>query len=1273
MSANDLMVKISELPPLDYHDSSSLMAVVGRDRNSTGTGKVTIRKLRSTFDFSSAFADLPAGIAGTRNGESFFVYTDLSKSFVNEYINVSGSPSPVQDPVEGTIFYPTRYGIVNAMASGVTTTSFANLRKTRPAKNGASIYLTGYRDKETSGAGEFTGFLGTSKVDDGGMVAVGSGFYWVRKTEVASPEMFGAYGDGKNDDAGAIQRAMDTGLDVVFDKDGVYLVPRTLTFAWKPGKQTLDGRGCTINYGDKAKGLFNQYNSKGELLRYTINRNFKNFTLNGPATKDSAWLSVSSCDGIALQDGYVENVRFFGWCNATRGHGNAYIRNCYADNLRVAMFSCYDPGYNEIVDCDIGWCAGDGLILKGASAKAHNITFEYAGCITKNNEDGPEALPGCIFSAGADGEASATQKIQISNISCKYYGCAGINLQGDGISISGNMSLGSVYEGNFVARHQAAAMWLGCKNFSIGDIYFEKVHIGLGVNGNTNNGSIGRFIVRNKTNLAGSTLLSITDSPTSNINAVTVESFEYYGSSTINNDVYLNTEGLNIKYVYIHSLNNAQGGFTVSVRKACRIGKMILASTTSSAANPVMLVEGDAIIDHLEFRRVFGTALTVDNAKPIINKLTMPMKQGVMPPIVIKGDGSLTLFWGDVDINGPGVRWPIVNGKLNMTSYQGPNWRINDPAVYGGVSYPGRTASSFAELRMVGPVKDGDRITLTGYIDGSNVGNGIFEGKIGVATDDLGSIASDNKSFYWKRRSDVVNLTDYGIFLSNRTTAEYTDVADKFNSAARYAADNGMILRSPFVNTRNEYGEKGMYITKSVDISGCTVLDGDFHFIIKGNTFTARNDLEGLPYVLFNQNGQYDDVGLVFGTSKGSQDLGRITIYNADGANVNKPLNGQLHTFNGTVAKYLGAIHLNGTAVNLAVCFDSNIMDIRGLFSGNETQYGVRVAGYKAAAGSSPDESNALTIGGLMAHDCREKGFYVAGSKIRLSRVHEEATLVTVNSPNPTALEKRTTYNRMSSYFSSVGGSIGTLSVDASSKSTLPHVMAIGGVSTDVNEVYAPRSIVAVMSGDPGPWGASVGNVRSDVLNVVEGARATFQRINVTTLIGSDPDSKVNSGQIGTISNNIVSLSNCYITGAVNIVPTAITRYRECRFTLNPIFAGAMAYLDGCTFTVPLVTANKYRASFSNGRIPGVTLAGTDIDVRFNDIGIPGDYVQNTGLNGVWLLNNVQVDGNVTGWSLPNVSPWRGARTSNPRPGTTQDVDYVFTNDGWKPVSSRKD
>ncbi|MEG3109622.1 glycosyl hydrolase family 28-related protein [Pantoea sp. T14] len=92
--------------------------------------------------------------------------------------------------------------------------SFAELRTTAPTKSGDVAILKRYYDKDSTfrGGGDFVGFTGTTTLkDDGGTVAVGSGFYWKRAindpTEVNILH-FGAKGDGTTDDTDAFNRML---------------------------------------------------------------------------------------------------------------------------------------------------------------------------------------------------------------------------------------------------------------------------------------------------------------------------------------------------------------------------------------------------------------------------------------------------------------------------------------------------------------------------------------------------------------------------------------------------------------------------------------------------------------------------------------------------------------------------------------------------------------------------------------------------------------------------------------------------------------------------------------------------------------------------------------------------------------------------------------------------------------------------------------------------------------------------------------------------------
>lgn len=85
--------------------------------------------------------------------------------------------------------------------------SFSELRTIAPSESGVRIKLRGWRQGTAVGGGEFIGYLG-SAIDDGGVVAVGNGFYWSRNLpfEDLTIEHFGGIADGVIDCHDAIIR-----------------------------------------------------------------------------------------------------------------------------------------------------------------------------------------------------------------------------------------------------------------------------------------------------------------------------------------------------------------------------------------------------------------------------------------------------------------------------------------------------------------------------------------------------------------------------------------------------------------------------------------------------------------------------------------------------------------------------------------------------------------------------------------------------------------------------------------------------------------------------------------------------------------------------------------------------------------------------------------------------------------------------------------------------------------------------------------------------------
>ncbi|UQT03591.1 amylovoran biosynthesis protein [Serratia phage vB_SmaM-Kodama] len=1243
MSDNDLQLRITELPKLDHFDSNSVLPAVGRSQGAKMTGKVNFREMRSYFDLSNAYETIKDGVDATKLGDTFFVYSDGTRVFANEYQNIGGAATPVQDPKEGVIYYPTRMGIVGSLAVGATVGSFDELRNTRPLKEGVSIYLSSYYKGLNKGGGEFIGYYG-KRADDGGMVAGdGSNYYWVRNTNFVTPEMFGAYGTPDKDDSAAIEGALNSGLDVQFDGSATYIANRTLVLKSIKWQQFIDGNGAWIKYSDKSRGLINEIDANGVTQRYTKFRSFFNLNLQGPATKNSKWNDVNQCDALCISYGVVENCNFYGWSNALRGFGEAYVNNCFGDDLRTAMFSCYDPGYNEITNSSVGWCSGDAIILKGGSGKAHNVDIVYAGCIDKNNEDGATALPGCIVSCGADGAGS--QNIQISNISCQYFGCAGLNIQGDGVTVSGDMNLGSIYEDNFQYANQAAALWIGAKNFTIGNLHFNKVHVGVGINGNCANGSIGKIRIMSKTNLAGSTLFSATDGPNSQITKVIVDAIDFLGASTINNDVYINTDGLYLKSFYIQSLNNLQGGYTVSLRKNARIGKMILAATTSASTSPVMLIESDSVIDELEFRRNFGTALVVENnARPVIKRLSFQYKQGVAAPFVIKGDGTMTLNWGDVDMFGPSVARPQIAGKLVMNSYQGPTFRPFDAAVYAGVSYPNRSVDFVEELRMVGPAKEGDQIELKSYVAGKGIGGGNFIGTLITAPDD-GGMAITGNGYSWLRQvqDKRVNVEHFGAIGDyGRITLKGTDSTVALANAIAAAKRLGYSIFFP-CSKINE----GYYTTKMLVMTGIMNIVGDS---IRIYVASDKFDKTSGSYVLCwgNPDTDYKDIS-------GWPNIADIHV--EDVSKRASPMSGIFFKFTGGNVGRISARAFDGAGYQFGPVYDSVFAGLVTERCGNETTYSQYWRG-------NGDETNSITVSNILCHDAYHKGVSINGSKHNIERVHIEATATLVTDDGYTGSTKSgLTY--LNHQFYLVAGTVGDLTVndyrrsngktyygDKDALDVGSHTRLVLDLSSSIatSSSSAAKSITSTFGGS-NMYGY-IGALSTDVYHAEPSARINIGNILVKdTAFIWESAHKVSFGRIRNLGASYGNFDSVTFTLPYVATPnsTATTNFTNCTFNggVNGLCTG-YNYFNDCTIASISLnsSATPERAKFNNCLITGNTIIdGVNATINSKNL-----WFSSCRFSGNVAISNIKNDGprftgqcvcygTVTGWVTPNGIP----------------------------------
>lgn len=459
----------------------------------------------------------------------------------------------------------------------------------------------------------------------------------------------------------------------------------------------IDGNDCTF-LPTGTFSAFNQKNSDGVTVVITTNVSYRRMNIEGVATRKSRWSETTGSQGLSFSNGTAERIYGNGLSNVIRAFGKTDCDRIYGgDNIRNALYSCYAPGNNNLSNYGAVWCAGDGVILKGDGGRIINGHFDYAGCIEADSLDEIDAIEGghlgtprgVVLSAGADGAPASN--FYISGLTCKYHGAGGVSINGNNIITADGIDVGSIYEDNFVAGKSGAAFGFSVQNSKIGKMYSGKVYQGFGVNAHTNNSFIDKCFIDSKLNIAGSTLISIGDSPTATITNLTWGGMEFNGQSTINDDIYINTDGLRCTGdIYVGALNNQQGGATVNINKAPRIKSMTLVTPTSTAANDNIRINGNAIIDDIYVSGSYGTAVRVTaTANPQIKRITLANKQGTRAPIVIEGTtGSESRSIDILRIAPVGGASPTVAGNLRMVAYTGPAWAKFNSSIAASVTFP---------------------------------------------------------------------------------------------------------------------------------------------------------------------------------------------------------------------------------------------------------------------------------------------------------------------------------------------------------------------------------------------------------------------------------------------------------------------------------------------------------------------------------------------------------------------------------------------------------
>lgn len=581
-----------------------------------------------------------------------------------------------------------------------------------------------------------------------------------------------------------------------------------------------------------------------------------------------------------------------------------------------------------------------------------------------------------------------------------------------------------------------------------------------------------------------------------------------------------------------------------------------------------------------------------------------------------------------------------------------------------GLKYVGRCGSVNA-LRQI-PGVSGQKIDLSRYSNDINIGEGYLEWVDDTTTaDDGGMFFRVTSQGGWRRISTEVNTEFYGLQRQTRTTSGMIDQTDKLQAAANYARDNGLYLNAQypaFIGSTDSM--KGFFIKKPLDLTGVMGTKGVLSIFVDGNTFT---DPSGFNFAVQIRNAQFNGTTIVGNTTRGNIDINWIET-----RNINRrsgTVKGILFVAARSTVSKLRANSFSGRGVWAATSYDSNIQRIESEWCGNINEWAVDAAFYTPSTGFA-DETNGLTIGAILCHNCTDRIWRCYGSKIRLENVHEEASYCLNKPAVPSAQDLRTSLGYINSYFSSIGGSVGSISIQPDASSTLDHVLAIGFVGTSVGNTYTPGTTV-IMNGDPGQRGGAIGDIYTKDLYIIDQARTTISHVEVAGTLYNRAvrnDSPILGGFITNVAENVGDIHNVTFRNPVTYQPAFAHTLYGCTF--NGAFlsnSSARVTAFNCIYNTALTTINDTKMGFLNCFFnAGIVVAGSTLDIIFKGGQITGN-LSFSAPGGSWLFTDPpRIVGSVVGWVWPLGTAPTGSRTRHPAPMAVGDtVERTYNGSAW--------
>lgn len=172
-----------------------------------------------------------------------------------------------------------------------------------------------------------------------------------------------------------------------------------------------------------------------------------------------------------------------------------------------------------------------------------------------------------------------------------------------------------------------------------------------------------------------------------------------------------------------------------------------------------------------------------------------------------------------VDDNGVPKQYATEFGSLKVA-------KIGDETGFSSIG----GVDSFDRLRNVKPSSAGQKVILKGYVDGSEIGGGVFESVMAYDVDDNGVVCSKpGNSFHWRRVVDNDVTPEMFGAVGDRSV----DDTVPLTNIIRYAQINGTDTKPVIINLRGKYSAN-----KAIDVGSNTHLKGPGEIYIDSDDLT---------------------------------------------------------------------------------------------------------------------------------------------------------------------------------------------------------------------------------------------------------------------------------------------------------------------------------------------------------------------------------------------------------------------------------------------------